>query len=606
MTVHLLARAGVRRPVVALLAVVLAVLGLPPAPAGATALGPAQYWQHVGYSFAPCTTITWRPNLDAARQPDDMRAILAEAVDVWNEALGRTVMALGADTSTRADDRFDGTNTIEVRSSSTTGVGGVGGPSSSSRNGVDRIVEADLKIFDFDGIALSAIRDELLLTAIHEIGHGIGFLHTIDPDSPMSYVSTPGRTMDVDTAEVARFLLNAPCGSTPTVSSPYDIFGDFARDKRIDFQHVSRTVQPLLHASVDSAIDVGTALADARLREAGDVSRAVICRDDVFADCLAGSALAGSEGVVLYVPGGPDGAVPPSVFSVIDRAFGSRAAGTEVLVVGGPNAVSAHVEQELAARYPNVRRVADTSERPDRYGTAVAIATDVAGRTGDASTVLLARGDDPADAMTAGVAAARDELPLVLTPPDGLSSKTRAFLEAARPQRVVILGGPGAVGEAVEQQLRGIVPQVERVRGRERSATSVAIAQELLDYTAVETFARPLTLLNGRHEQAWNLALAYASLGAVTDSPILLTGPDGYLPSTEGGPGIAPGSGRFLAELDLAPDHDGGSFSNRDPFFQLLGTETGGYTPLQALRYADQLLLFCRWYFDDCRQEGVS
>ncbi len=583
------------------------------APAGARAAtvlsaGSGEYWQHIGYSFSPCVPIQWRPNLSDARSPAIMRDLIREAVAQWNTALGAQVMSVGPDTTASYQSRFDGTNTLAVETGNT-GFGGVGGPSTVTRGGEDTITEADVAIFDSDAFPLDDQAKAILrLTIAHEIGHAIGFLHTIDPKSPMSYVAPDGTAIDAQTAKVARHLLTGPCTERREVSNNLDLFDSFARSKKIGFGHVGRQIQPLLHDAATNVVAAGVTLADIRRSQGDPVTRAVICRSDQFPDCLAGSSLAGRTGIVLFVPGGPSGRLPASVRDALARAFGAARAAADVIVVGGTSAVSAGVENDLRAEGYPVRRLRGVAPDANRYGTARAIADDVAARaTGRIDTVYLARGDNPADAMTAGVIAARDGVPLVLTTPTRLPDVTRRALDTWRPRRVVLLGGVAAINQTVAQQVAAYADVVQRAQGRERTATSVAIARDLGGYVAIDQDPRPITLLNGRHPEAWALAIGYAPLGAVENSPILLVEADGFLPETPAEKGFAPGSGTFLAQLDLSGSHDGMARARGgDILFRSLGTSTNVFTPAVSMTYADQVLLYCRWYQDDCAQQGLG
>jgi putative cell wall-binding protein len=70
---------------------------------------------------------------------------------------------------------------------------------------------------------------------------------------------------------------------------------------------------------------------------------------------------------------------------------------------------------------------------------------------GPVSTVHLATGASFPDALAGVPAAGLLEGPLLLVPPDRLPDEVDAELRRLRPERVRILGGPGAVRDGVEQ-----------------------------------------------------------------------------------------------------------------------------------------------------------
>lgn len=268
----------------------------------------------------------------------------------------------------------------------------------------------------------------------------------------------------------------------------------------------------------------------------GQAGRAVVCRDDVFADCLAGSALAGTTGPVLLVPGGPDGDLPDRVGSELAR---SVAAGGEVFVLGGPVAVSDRVVTGLRRRLPG--RTVSRIWGQDRHGTAAAVARQVVGESG-ASRVLLARSDDPADAIAAGAAAARLGVPVLLTPTGRPAPTSLEAVDELGLRTVLALGGEAAISEAVVDTFRARAGSAQRIAGRTRSETSVAVARTpaLWDRAAV-TSSGSVVALNGWDDHAWALALAAAPVAATLQAPVVFTGRDGL-------PGAAP-SGAWPGEV---------------------------------------------------------
>lgn len=108
-----------------------------------------------------------------------------------------------------------------------------------------------------------------------------------------------------------------------------------------------------------------------------------------------------------------------------------------------------------------------------RYDTAALMAED---RFGDASTVLLARGDLFPDSLAGGFLAGVEDSPLLLTTPDSLVDDAQAALDTLRPDTVVLLGGEAAISADVQRTLEEQGFAVDRVAGANRYETAVDIA----------------------------------------------------------------------------------------------------------------------------------
>lgn len=151
----------------------------------------------------------------------------------------------------------------------------------------------------------------------------------------------------------------------------------------------------------------------------------------------------------------------------------------------------------------------------NRYATAAAISAYDRSYSG---YVVLARGDHYADALAGVPLAAMHQAPILLTPKDSLAPETRAEIEAFGAHTVIILGGTGAVGSAVEAKLTEMGLIVERVSGNNRFDTAAAIAERVApngSYSAV--------VASGRD---YPDALAAASYAGSLGYPILLVEKD--------------------------------------------------------------------------------
>lgn len=191
-----------------------------------------------------------------------------------------------------------------------------------------------------------------------------------------------------------------------------------------------------------------------------EVAFAATARD--FPDALAGGpAAAGMGAPILLV----DQDVPAATDAELRRLAPGR-----IVVLGGQAAVSANVESALAAYTTGgVTRLGGA----DRYATAAAIARDQ--HDPGVATVYVATGRNFPDALSGGAAAADEDAPLLLV--DGnIPQTTAAELVRLQPGRIVVLGGPVAVSDEVEQGLRAYAAAVVRLAGGNRYETAARIA----------------------------------------------------------------------------------------------------------------------------------
>ncbi|USQ80457.1 cell wall-binding repeat-containing protein [Ornithinimicrobium faecis] len=169
--------------------------------------------------------------------------------------------------------------------------------------------------------------------------------------------------------------------------------------------------------------------------------RVFLASGEDYPDALSAAAVAGAEHEPLLLT--KPGQLPSEVAKQLERL-----APGQVVVVGGPQAIGDAVAKE-AATYStsgNYHRVAGT----DRYKTSAAVAKEF---STDLTPGYVASGLDYADALVVSALAARDEVPVVLTPADRVASGTREALNHLDPNRIFVVGGPEAVSEGVVGQL---------------------------------------------------------------------------------------------------------------------------------------------------------
>ena len=182
----------------------------------------------------------------------------------------------------------------------------------------------------------------------------------------------------------------------------------------------------------------------------------VVAYSHNFPDALTGSYLASVKNAPILLVN--DGAIADVQAYIAENL----AEDGTVYILGGTAAVSEEFEAAVSAF--QVKRLKGSN----RYGTNLAILEE-AGVAAD-QEILVCTGTNYADSLSASATG----LPMLMVGAE-LTAEQKAFLEG-RTGNFTIIGGTGAVSEAVEAELQAY-GTVERVKGASRYETSVAVAQ---------------------------------------------------------------------------------------------------------------------------------
>ena len=225
-----------------------------------------------------------------------------------------------------------------------------------------------------------------------------------------------------------------------------------------------------------------------------------------FADALAGgpAAAAADAPILLTEPG----ALPASTQEAIEELAPDR-----ITLLGGPAAVDTAVEDRLGS-------LADTRRLPgeDRFATAAAIAAD-AFDAAEVDRVYLATGEEFADALAGGAAAAAAGAPILLSG-DSLPQASAEQLDAFSPDEVVVLGGTAAVPAIVASEAAeaASIEEAERLWSSDRFGTAAEIA--MASFGAATTDRAYVAASDGFAD-----ALAAVPAAARDGAPLLLAEP---------------------------------------------------------------------------------
>lgn len=207
-----------------------------------------------------------------------------------------------------------------------------------------------------------------------------------------------------------------------------------------------------------------TAVEVARAQYPDGAPVAFVATGATFPDALTISAAAAGFGPVLLVE---RDRLPSETAAELGRLRPIA-----IIVVGGPLAVSEQTMIDVA-RYAGreTRRIAGS----DRFATAAAISREAF--PDGAGVVFITTGGAFQDSLGASASAAAFEAPLLLTERTTLPAVTEGEIRRLGPERIVVVGGPGDVDDAVIERLRGLATEVIRVGDDDDEATSAELSR---------------------------------------------------------------------------------------------------------------------------------
>ncbi|MCA0180829.1 MAG: cell wall-binding repeat-containing protein [Actinobacteria bacterium] len=249
----------------------------------------------------------------------------------------------------------------------------------------------------------------------------------------------------------------------------------------------------------------------------------VVASGEVVTDALSVGSPASGLGPLLLVT---RDRIPAVVAKELRRIGPAR-----IVLVGGPNTISADVENQLRGyldpRFPNA-----SLERwwgADRYATSATISTQ-SFKPG-VEMAFIASGQVYADALAGAAAAGRNvngqrRDPVLLVDDDRIPSSIAAELRRLKPGRIVVLGGPNTIRDNVLADLAAYTSgSVERWAGSDRYSTAATISRNA--YAVGE--AGEVFIASG---EVFSDALALGPMAGHSPYPILLVRSDSIPSST--------------------------------------------------------------------------
>ena len=248
---------------------------------------------------------------------------------------------------------------------------------------------------------------------------------------------------------------------------------------------------------VETALEVADKLKETLAVDTFDAI--IVANGDNFADALAGSYLANVKGapILLYIKSGMSEANLEFIQNNLSKDG-------VIYLLGGSSAIPESVEETLADY--KIERLAGKS----RYETNLMILEE-AGINDE--EILIATGWSFADSLSASATG----LPILLmnNGTDTLTEEQIEFLEQHKDNTFTIVGGDSAISAEMKAAIEEVVgKEIERVSGKDRSETSVKIAERYFKDPELALVA-----------YSWNFpdGLCGGPLAYALNAPLLLT-----------------------------------------------------------------------------------
>ncbi|MGM0896949.1 MAG: cell wall-binding repeat-containing protein [Bacillota bacterium] len=151
------------------------------------------------------------------------------------------------------------------------------------------------------------------------------------------------------------------------------------------------------------------------------------------------------------------------------------APGVNTFMVVAEDGAGNKIEKEVKIDRSDSELRAERISGADRYITAVELSQE---GWESSDTVVLARGDNYADALAGVPLAKKHDAPLLLSRTAKLPADTYEEIKRLGAKTVHVLGGTGAISEDVVKQLKSDGITVERISGADRFETAAKIAEK--------------------------------------------------------------------------------------------------------------------------------
>ena len=237
---------------------------------------------------------------------------------------------------------------------------------------------------------------------------------------------------------------------------------DWSKAKKVDDNQGNDSNEVVKRLAGDDRYETAIKISKDNFKSADTV---VLASGTNSADALAASSLATSKSAPILLTKRNE--IGKNVFDEIKRLNANN-----VIVVGGKVSISEKVVSDLKDKNITVKRLAGDN----RYETSYEIAKELL-KSNKAKEAIIVNGFKNVDALSVSSLATKENLPILLNDGNRLSKDIKNIVGDSNIKKVYIIGGRTSLPRRIEDNIKALDIEYERLAGEDRYETSSKIAK---------------------------------------------------------------------------------------------------------------------------------
>lgn len=237
---------------------------------------------------------------------------------------------------------------------------------------------------------------------------------------------------------------------------------DWSKAKKVDDNQGNDSNEVVKRLAGDDRYETAIKISKDNFKSADTV---VLASGTNSADALAASSLATSKSAPILLTKRNE--IGKNVFDEIKRLNANN-----VIVVGGKVSISEKVVSDLKNKNITVKRLAGDN----RYETSYEIAKELL-KSNKAKEAIIVNGFKNVDALSVSSLATKENLPILLNDGNRLSKDIKNIVGDSNIKKMYIIGGRASLPRKIEDNIKDLNIEFERLAGEDRYETSSKIAK---------------------------------------------------------------------------------------------------------------------------------